>query len=50
MRTKCPKQLGHFPREKDHEYVPHPEIKPHPKNAWQSLKNPLAHPKCVSHL
>jgi hypothetical protein len=27
-----------------------PKIKPHPKNVWQNLENPPAHPKCVDHL
>jgi hypothetical protein len=34
MKTK-------YPKEEDHWYAPHPKIKPHPKNVWQSLKNPL---------
>jgi hypothetical protein len=25
-------------------------VKLHPKNVWQSPENPLAHPKCISHL
>jgi hypothetical protein len=37
-------------RERDHQYVPRPKIKPYPKNVWQSPENPLAHPKCVNHL
>jgi hypothetical protein len=47
MRTKCPKQPGHFPGKEDHRYTPCLEIKPHLKNVWQSPKNPLAHPKCI---
>jgi hypothetical protein len=47
---KMPKTIQAFPREGDHQYVPCPKIKPHPKNVWQSFKNPLAHPKCVDHL
>jgi hypothetical protein len=50
MKTKCPKQLGRFLGEEDHQYVPCFEIKLHPKNAWQNLENPLAYPKCVSYL
>jgi hypothetical protein len=50
MRTKCPKELGRFPRKKDHQYAPRPKIKLHPKNAWQSFENPLAHPKCINHM
>jgi hypothetical protein len=38
MMPKCPKQLGHLPIEEDHRYVPLFKIKPHPKNAWQSLR------------
>jgi len=44
MRTKCPKQFGHFPREEDHRYAPHPKVKPHLKNAWQSPE-PIGTPK-----
>jgi hypothetical protein len=47
---KMPKQLGCFPRKKIHQYAPCFKIKPHPKNVWQSPKNPFAHPKCVNHL
>jgi hypothetical protein len=50
MMTKCPKQPKHLPREENHKYAPHFNIKHHPKNAWQSPENPLAHPKCVNHL
>jgi hypothetical protein len=50
MKTKCPKQLGDLPRKEDHQYAPHFEIKPRPKNAWPSLENPLTHPKCVNHM
>jgi hypothetical protein len=50
MKLECPKQLKCLPREEDHQYVPCLEIKLHLKNAWQSFKNPLAHPKHVSHL
>jgi hypothetical protein len=50
MRTKCPKQLEHLAREKIHQYAPRFKIKPHSKDAWQSPKNPLAHPKCVNHM
>ncbi len=50
MKTKCPKQPGHLPKEENHWYAPCPEIKPHLKNVWQSPKNPLAHLKCVSHM
>ncbi len=50
MRTKCPKPFKCFLGKKNHQYAPHPEIKIHPKNAWQSLENPLAHPICISHL
>jgi hypothetical protein len=50
MKTKCPKQFGHLLRKRDHRYAPRFKIKPHQKNVWQSPKNPLAHPKCVSHL
>jgi hypothetical protein len=32
MRTKCPKQFGHLPKEEDHQYASHPKIKLHPKN------------------
>jgi hypothetical protein len=39
MKTKYSKQLGHFPGKEDHRYAPHLEIKPHPKNVWQSLEN-----------
>jgi len=49
MRTKCPKHFGCFLGKENHQYVPHLEIKPHPKNAWKSLENPLAHSKCVKH-
>jgi hypothetical protein len=49
MKTKCPKQHVNFPRKKDHWYTPHFNIKFHRKYGWQSPKNPLAHPKCVSH-
>ncbi len=49
MRTKCRKQPKCLPGKEYHQYVPHPKIKPHSKNTWQSLQNPLAHPKCVSH-
>jgi hypothetical protein len=45
MKTKCPKQCGHFLKKEDRQYVPHPEIKPHPKNVWQSPENPLAYTK-----
>jgi hypothetical protein len=50
MKKKCPKKLGSFPKKEDHQYAPCPKIKPHPKNVWQSPKNPLAHPKCEGHL
>jgi len=50
MKTKCPKQTEHFPKEKDHPYVLCPKIKFHPKNAWQSPEIPLANPKHVNHL
>jgi hypothetical protein len=50
MKTICPKQLGGFLGEENHQYAPCLKIKLHPKNVWQSLENPLAHPKCVSHL
>jgi hypothetical protein len=33
MKTKCPKQLEHLPREEIHRYVPSFKINPHPKNA-----------------
>ncbi len=49
MKTKCPKQLGHLVGEEDHQYGSHYEIKPHPKNVWQSPENPLTHPKCELH-
>jgi hypothetical protein len=45
MKTKCPKQRGYLLGEEDHQYAPRFKIKPHPKNVWQSLENPLAHPK-----
>ncbi len=45
MKTKCPKQLGCLLGEKDCRYVPCLEIKFHPNNVWQNLKNPLTHPK-----
>jgi hypothetical protein len=32
MKTKCPKQLGHLPKEENHQYASCFEIKPHPKN------------------
>jgi hypothetical protein len=38
MRTKCPKQLGYFPREEDHQYAPCLEIKPHPKMCGKVLR------------
>jgi hypothetical protein len=50
MRTKCPKQPRDFLGKEDHQYAPCLEIKPRPKNAWPSLENPLAHPKCVNHM
>jgi len=50
MRTKCPMQLVHLTKEEDYQYTPRLDIKLHPKNAWQSLENPLAHPKCINHL
>jgi hypothetical protein len=50
MKTKCPKQHGRLPKEEDYRYVIHLEIKPYPKNVWQSPKNPWANPKCVSHV
>jgi hypothetical protein len=43
MKTECPNQLGHFLGEKYHRYAPHLDIKFHPKNARQSLENPLAY-------
>jgi len=43
MKTKYPKQPERFLGKEDHQYAPCPKIKPHPKNAWQSLENPLAH-------
>ncbi len=48
MKTKCPKQPSHFLKKEDHQFVPCLEIKPHPKNAWQSLEIPLTHPKSIS--
>jgi hypothetical protein len=36
MKTKWPKQLGHFPREEDRQYAPCLEIKLHPKNVAKS--------------
>jgi hypothetical protein len=45
MKTKCPKQCEHLLGEEDHPYAPCPKIMPHPKNAWQSFKNPLAYAK-----
>jgi hypothetical protein len=50
MKTKCPKQLVHLPKEEEHQYVPHLNMKPLSKNAWQSPKKPLTNPKCLSHL
>jgi hypothetical protein len=50
MRTKCPKQLGCFLGKGYHRYAPCPKIKPHSRNVWQILENPLAHPKCIDHL
>jgi hypothetical protein len=50
MMTKCPKQLVCLPRDEDHWYAPHFEIKFHPKNVQQCPKNPLAHQKYVSHM
>jgi hypothetical protein len=44
MKAKCPKQLRCLPKKEYHQYVPHSKIKPHPKNPWQSLENPLTHP------
>jgi hypothetical protein len=40
MKTKCPMQPMHFPKEENHQYAPCLEIKP---------ENPLAHPKHISH-
>jgi hypothetical protein len=45
MKTKCLKQHGHLLGEEDHQYATDIKIKPHPKNAWQSPKNPVAHTK-----
>jgi hypothetical protein len=50
MKTKYPKQFGCFPGEENHQYAPRLDIKLHPKNAWQSHENPLAHPNFESHL
>jgi hypothetical protein len=50
MKTKCPKQPKRLPRKEDYQNAPRFKIKPHPKNAWQNLENPLAHPKCEGHL
>jgi hypothetical protein len=33
MKTKCPMQPMHFPKEENHQYAPRLEIKPYPKNA-----------------
>ncbi len=42
---KTPKTTCASPKKvQNHWYVPCFDIKPHPKNAWQSPKNPLAHP------
>jgi hypothetical protein len=40
--------LGHLPKKENHRYVPCFEIKPNPKNVWQSFENPLAHLKCIN--
>jgi hypothetical protein len=50
MKTKCPIKPRHIPKEENHQYAPRYDIMPHPKNAWQNPKNPLAHPKCVNNL
>jgi hypothetical protein len=50
MKTKCPNQVGRFLGEENHRYAPPFEIKPHPKNVWQSLENPLVYLKCINHL
>ncbi len=50
MKIKYPMQPMCFLREENNWYVSHPKIKLHPKNAWQSLENPLAYLKCVNHM
>jgi hypothetical protein len=38
MKTKCPKQLEHFPKEKDHPYVLCPKINFIPKMHGKVLR------------
>ncbi len=41
-----PKTMWASPRRgRSSSYAPHLDIKPHPKNVWQSPENPLAHTK-----
>jgi hypothetical protein len=37
--------LGRLPKKENHRYVPCLEIKPNPKNVWQSFENPKSTPK-----